>query len=459
VKRQLAFLLAAPVAVWAALGPRYGGDLTIGLLEIPAWIEPRVPLGTSEQVVAGLVHETLVAIGPDGLPTPALAQGWAASEDGREWTLRLREGAVFHDDKPVTAEDALRSLRRFLRSPSPAAAGLAGALEGGSAFRSRSSEELPGLAAPEPLRLVLRFSAARLLSLAPLAARAAAIVGAGGAACGPFVPTVRTPGRIGLTPFGGHVRGRPYLDRVQIVAVADRAAATTELQAGRIDVAPGEAGVAALAATLLLVLDPARPLFAASEARAAVAAAVDRADLVSHFLAGGDASASLLVPGLLPPLGLEAPARHARLTGSVVMAVGKDVPPLVSQRVVAYLAEAGLAVTVAAATPSAARKASAPLRLLLWTPEVAEPELALAELALLAPDAAGVREELAAAGQERDLDRRRTHLHRAEAALRASNVLVPIASAPVAFGVRRGLHGVSLDLAGRLVLEDAWVEP
>ncbi len=456
-----AVLLGAPTATLAALGPRYGGDLTVAVLGLPASTDPQSPRGSSDVLVAGLVHETLVAVGADGLPAPSLARGWSTAASGREWTLELPVGAAFHDDRPITSDDAVRSLRRFLRSSSPAAAQLAEALEGGTAFAARSTEMLTGLAAPDPQRLVLRLGEARALPLAPLAAFAAAVTSPAGAGCGPFVPTLSVPGRrMGLTAFGGHARGRPYLDAIQMVPFADPTALRADLRAGRVDLGPGEGGPQALAATLLLVLDPSLPPFDRPDARRAVAGAIDRIDLAGRFLLGAEPSRGLLAPVLLPPRSDGAPAApEARLGGTVTMTVSREVPPLVSQRVVAYLGAIGLSVTVSAAQPAAALSASSPARLLFWTPEVAEAGLALNELATLAHPDPLVREALAAALRESDLDRRRALLYRAESALRTGHALVPLAAAPVWFTTRRGVHGARVTASGRLVLEDAWVEP
>ena len=46
-----------------------------------------------------------------------LAEGWTVSEDGRAITFTLREGAVFHDGRPVTAADVKWSLDRVVASP------------------------------------------------------------------------------------------------------------------------------------------------------------------------------------------------------------------------------------------------------------------------------------------------------------------------------------------------------
>src|SRR5690606_6924166 len=38
---------------------------------------------------------------------------WEVSEDGLVYTFTLRDGLVFHDGEPVTAEDAVASLKRW----------------------------------------------------------------------------------------------------------------------------------------------------------------------------------------------------------------------------------------------------------------------------------------------------------------------------------------------------------
>jgi ABC-type transport system substrate-binding protein len=456
----VAAILSGAEAARGALGPRYGGELSVGVAELPGPGEPEVPRGFGPRLVAGLVHETLVGVGPDGVPLPRLAGGWAAGDGGREWTLILQLGARFQDGSSVTSADALHSLRRFLRARSAAANHFALSLEGGAAFRSRTTEELTGVAAPDPSHLVIRTSGPTALPLAPLASPAAAVTSTSGVGCGAFVPTLSLPGRrLVFTAFPGHVRGRPYLDGLQVVGVADPSALRAEGPSGHLDLVPGSGGPSALAATLLFVLDPSRGPFDQPTARRAAVASIDRVDLVRNLLPGADPGPSLVVPDLLPPLGRAVAAPRGIASGSLVLAVGKDVPPLVSQRVVAHLTDVGFEVQVVPTSPSTLFAVPAAARLALWTPEVAEPGLALEELAALAPPVAEVRDALAAAARETDPDARRRLIHRAESALRDEGVLVPLASVPVSVASRPGIHGARVDLSGRLLLEDAWLEP
>lgn len=455
----LAGALLAPLAAWPALGPRYGGTLRVGVLELPA-PAPALVRSADERLLAGMTQATLVAPGPDGQPLPELAASWSSAASGREWVLRLRQPATFHDGTPVTAADAVRSLRRFLRSDSPAAERMAEALSGGAAFRTGATETLAGVEARGVATVALRFDAARPLPLAPLAAPAAAITGASGAGAGPFVPTASIAGRrASFAAAAMHLRGRPYLDRVELTAVPETALAG-ELQSGRLDLAAGGRG-GPLASVLVLAIDASRPPFDRPTARAVVAAAVDRANLVRHLLTGGESETLLLPPPVLPPLPREAPAAAGPpLRAPATLAVSREVPLLVSQRVVAHLTDVGLQVAVQPRTPSRVLgDPPAALRLWLWSPEVPEAGLALRELARLVASQPELAKMVAAADAELDLDRRRALLYRAEAALRAAQVIVPLAAVPSSFRSAPRLQGVRVDAAGRIVVEDAWWEP
>jgi MarR-like DNA-binding transcriptional regulator SgrR of sgrS sRNA len=268
---------------------------------------------------------------------------------------------------------------------------------------------------------------------------------------------------LALSAFGGHVRGRPYVDRVHLLATPEPAALDAEFRAGRIEIALGSSGGTTLGATLLLVLDPQRAPFDRLEKRAALASAIDGRDLVKHLIPGGDATPCLLSPALLAPLPPPPPpVSESRETtpGALAMRVSRDVDPLVSQRIVAYLGQLGLSVEAEPAEAAALLgRSNAHMRLLFWSAEVAEAGLALEELLALGPPLPEAVDALAAAARERDLDRRRSLLHRAESALRRQFVLVPLASVPIPVRSQPRVHGIRVDGAGRLLLEDAWLEP
>ena len=61
------------------------------------------------------VFDTLYGVDGAMRPKPQMAEGHETSEDGRAWTIRLREGLRFHDNEPVRARDCAASLERWSR--------------------------------------------------------------------------------------------------------------------------------------------------------------------------------------------------------------------------------------------------------------------------------------------------------------------------------------------------------
>ncbi|MFN4100600.1 MAG: ABC transporter substrate-binding protein [Pararhodobacter sp.] len=67
------------------------------------------------------IAETLVDADPEGRLLPALATEWAVSEDGLSWRFTLREGVLFHDGSPLTAEAVVNALDIARAKPGPIA--------------------------------------------------------------------------------------------------------------------------------------------------------------------------------------------------------------------------------------------------------------------------------------------------------------------------------------------------
>ena len=60
-----------------------------------------------------LVYDTLFSTDAQGNVKPQMVDRWTVSPDQLTWTFTLRDGLVFHDDKPVTSEDVIASLKRW----------------------------------------------------------------------------------------------------------------------------------------------------------------------------------------------------------------------------------------------------------------------------------------------------------------------------------------------------------
>ena len=59
------------------------------------------------------VYETLFAMDNDLQPQPQMVDGVLLEDEGRRWTLTLRDGLRFHDGEPVLGSDVVASLRKW----------------------------------------------------------------------------------------------------------------------------------------------------------------------------------------------------------------------------------------------------------------------------------------------------------------------------------------------------------
>lgn len=62
-----------------------------------------------------MVWDQLVARDAEGRVQPQMADRWEISADGLTYTFVLREGLQWHDGSPVTSEDCIASIQRFLK--------------------------------------------------------------------------------------------------------------------------------------------------------------------------------------------------------------------------------------------------------------------------------------------------------------------------------------------------------
>jgi peptide/nickel transport system substrate-binding protein len=76
-------------------------------------LDPHFTTSFTARDFSYLVFDTLFAVDDQWRPQPQMVERWERSEDGLTWTFTLREGLVFHDGSPVTAEDCVASLRRW----------------------------------------------------------------------------------------------------------------------------------------------------------------------------------------------------------------------------------------------------------------------------------------------------------------------------------------------------------
>lgn len=103
--------------------PKRGGTLRLGLSGasgIETW-DSRSHSNTFMIMAAhGAVFETLTQVSASGELVGELAVSWEGSNDAKLWTFKLRDGVVFHNGTPFTAQDVVASLELHQGGASPA---------------------------------------------------------------------------------------------------------------------------------------------------------------------------------------------------------------------------------------------------------------------------------------------------------------------------------------------------
>ena len=81
-------------------------------------LDPIWTTATVTRNYAFMVFDTLYGTDDALVPRPQMAQGETNDDDGKRWTIRLRDGLRFHDNTPVLASDVIASLARWMRRDS-----------------------------------------------------------------------------------------------------------------------------------------------------------------------------------------------------------------------------------------------------------------------------------------------------------------------------------------------------
>jgi peptide/nickel transport system substrate-binding protein len=112
------FILSA-ATVRAAENPRYGGTLRVELPSASVSLDPRewrvgsVESATNEKLAA-LAFERLVALDNYGRFQPVLAVEWLHDVSSKRWQFTIRTGIKFSDGAPLAAADVVAALQPLL---------------------------------------------------------------------------------------------------------------------------------------------------------------------------------------------------------------------------------------------------------------------------------------------------------------------------------------------------------
>lgn len=112
-------LVATPFLARPALAQRAAGIIRYGLSAFPPNLQPWVSTGASAGTVKMLIHRSLVSYDPKGELRGELAESWSRDAEGA-WVFKLRQGCVFHNGEPVTADDVKWSIEQIAGEKSTA---------------------------------------------------------------------------------------------------------------------------------------------------------------------------------------------------------------------------------------------------------------------------------------------------------------------------------------------------
>ncbi|WP_428535167.1 ABC transporter substrate-binding protein [Rhodopila sp.] len=83
-------------------------------------LDPVWTTATVTRNFALMVYDMLYGRDQAFVPCPQMVEGHVIDDDARRWTMKLRDGLIWHDGTPVLARDCVASLRRWLQRDSAA---------------------------------------------------------------------------------------------------------------------------------------------------------------------------------------------------------------------------------------------------------------------------------------------------------------------------------------------------
>lgn len=219
-----------------AQAPRRGGTLKISVDQAVGKLNPLITRVNPEYLVAELLYSGLTRLKYDMSAEPDLAQSWTHSPDLLEWTFVLRKGLTFHDGSACAAADVVATFEAILdaKTASPARQNVGPIAK---VTAKDASTVVFTLSSPfADLPVTLAYTNAKIVPAAVIKAGLARLdreaVGTG-----PFKLVSYEPERqVVVTRNDAYYdKGRPYLDRVQVVVYPDPTAEGSALIAGDTD--------------------------------------------------------------------------------------------------------------------------------------------------------------------------------------------------------------------------------
>ena len=211
--------------------PRYGGRVRVASAtsSIADTLDPAKLANQTDYARSRMLYSCLTCFDAQLAPQPALAERFG-TEDALRWVFRLRRGVVFHDGKPLHADDVVFSL---MRHKDPATVSKVKVF----------ADQIESVRALSPDEVEVRLHQANADFPATLATFWFAIVPAGtrdfnrGIGTGPFKLKEFKRGLRSVTVRNPNYwrNGRPYVDEIELSGLGDEGARVNALLSGDLD--------------------------------------------------------------------------------------------------------------------------------------------------------------------------------------------------------------------------------
>lgn len=174
------------------------------------------------------IHSGLLSVNEAGDILPCIARNWYVEEDNLTWTFVLRDDAVFHNGRKVSAKDVKISLERLLspklKSPN---SWFIDYIDGAKEFMAGHANDVGGIKVQDNHRVSIRLSIPFNGFLLSLSQGCCAIMDGEElkddriVGCGPYMIYSTDESSYKLKAFDKYVGGKPYCDELEI-AIGDK---------------------------------------------------------------------------------------------------------------------------------------------------------------------------------------------------------------------------------------------
>lgn len=280
-----------------------GGVAVLGVTQEPDYLDPHQAISAGTKELLFNVYEGIFKLTPKGKFARCLIDEFDYADDGLSMILTLKEFIYFHDGSRLTADDVVWSLDRAA----------------GRYDIEPWSTSLPNITAKaideRTVELTMQEVDPHIFATltVPIVKKDSTDLNDKPNGTGPFMLTSYMPqDRLILETFPMYHGELPYLDAVHVLILADRDAATYDLQSGQIDIFPylGAEKIAELqdqynmvhgSANMVQVFafNNADPVLSDPDVRKAVNSAIDRYGIIDLI---GNGYGQTIYSGLSPAL-------------------------------------------------------------------------------------------------------------------------------------------------------------